>query len=75
VLWRMVRVSETDKSQGWRIDVTNARNVPIRAEFTIPGDLVDPPPGMKRGQGGWILPLLVPANDSATLVYRLKEGG
>ncbi len=75
VQWRLKRVSETDRKQGWIVTVTNAHAVPIRAEIIVDGDLIDPPAGIARGIGGWALPIDVPANDSATLRYRLRSDG
>jgi hypothetical protein len=75
VQWRAFRVSETDRKQGWMVIVTNARSVPIKAEIIVDGDLIDPPLDGERGAGGWVLPIEVPANDSATLRYRLRSDG
>jgi hypothetical protein len=75
VQWWHTLVSQNDRKQGWVVNVTNARAVPVHVEIIVPGDLVNPPPGLERGNGGWILPLDVPANDRATLSYRLKSDG
>ncbi len=68
----MVRVSETDRKQGWRWTVTNAKPTPIRAELILPFTLAKPDMNLERGEGGWILPLTVPANGSASASYVLK---
>jgi hypothetical protein len=72
VQWTLVRVSEADHKQGWQWTVTNAKSVPIRAELIVPYELAKPNMKLERGQGGWILPLDVPANNSASLNYVLK---
>jgi hypothetical protein len=75
VQWWQTQVNQTDRKQGWVVTVTNARAVPVRVEIIVPGDLIDPPAGLVRGLGGWVLPLDVPANERATLTYRLKSDG
>lgn len=68
----ILRVSETDAKQGWQWTVTNAKPVPIRAELIIPFDLAKSDIKLERGPGGWILPLEVPANSTASRTYVLK---
>jgi hypothetical protein len=76
VTWTLIRVSETDRRQGWRAEITNARNVPIRAEIIVPEDIVKRPEGAVHRQGGWAIPVTVPANGTAVVGYALKsEGG
>lgn len=72
VQWRLVKVRETRKRQDWRVDITNARPVPVRAEIIVPFDLAERLPGTERGQGGWVLPVAVPENGSASLSYAVK---
>ena len=76
VTWTLTRVSQVEHSQGWRAEINNARNVPVHAEIIVPDDIVRKPAGTVRRQGGWALPVTVPANDSAVVSYTLKsEGG
>lgn len=72
VKWRLTKVSENKKRQGWRVDLTNARPFPVNAEILIPYDLIDRPPGMERGRGGWVLPVAVPENGTATASYVVR---
>lgn len=76
VQWRLTKLRETGKRQDWRADLTNARPFPVRAEILVPHDLVDRPPGMERGRGGWVLPVTVPENGTASVSYavRLERG-
>lgn len=74
VQWTLVRTATTKKQVGWRATITNARPVAIDAEVVVPGMLVDRPPGVERGPGGWRLPVTVPANESVTLTYAVKTG-
>lgn len=73
VQWKLTRVSETRQRQDWRVDLTNARPFPVRAEILVPHDLAERPPGIERGRGGWVLPVTVPDNGAATLTYSLKR--
>jgi hypothetical protein len=68
----LVRVNESDRKQGWQWTVTNAKDVPVLAELVIPFDLANPPGKLERGDGGWILPLTIPGNGSASARYVLK---
>jgi hypothetical protein len=72
VQWTLRRVSETDSKQGWEVTVTNARPVPIRAEIIVPYDFAKRDPNLERGNGGWRLPVDVPANGTASVRYVLK---
>lgn len=74
VQWTLVRTAATRKQVSWRATITNARPVAIDAEVVVPGMLVDRPPGIERGPGGWRMPVTVPANDSVTLTYAVKTG-
>lgn len=74
VQWKLTRMRETPDRQEWRVDITNARNVPVSAQIIVPGDLAEKPPGIERGRGGWVLPVEVPDNGTATLSYALKLG-
>ncbi len=73
VQWKLTRVKETQDRQEWRVDITNARSVPVAAQIVIPHDLAEKPPGLERGPGGWILPVEVPDNGTASVSYTLKR--
>ncbi len=72
VQWTLKRVNEADNKQQWQVAITNARDVPIRAEVIIPYDLEKKPAGLERGPGGWVLPVDVPANGENVVSYQLK---
>lgn len=74
VQWKLTRVKETPDRQDWRVDITNARNVPVTVQIIVPNDLAEKPPGIERGRGGWVLPVEVPDNGTATVSYALKPG-
>lgn len=72
VQWRLTKIRETKKRQEWRVDLTNARAVLVKAEILVPGDLVDRAPGVERGRGGWALPVTVPEQGTASVNYVVK---
>lgn len=72
VQWKLTRVKETADRQDWRIDITNARDVPVKAQIIVPQDLADKPAGIERGPGGWVLPVDVPDNGTASVSYTIK---
>ena len=72
VQWTLTRVSETDRRQGWVAKITNARDVPIKAEIIVPYELSKKPQGIERRRGGWALPLDVSANGSAEVRYSFE---
>ncbi len=73
VRWSVKRVNEKNRKSGWRVDIVNAKPVPIRAEAIVPYDLGKKTAGAVRGRGGWKLAVEVPANDRAALFYTLKR--
>lgn len=73
VQWKLTRVKETADRQEWRVDITNARSVPVTAQVIVPYDLADKPAGIERGPGGWVLPVEVPDNGTASVSYTLKR--
>jgi len=74
VRWTLKRVGESKKRQEWRAEITNARDVSVRAEIIVPFELSEKPPGLKRGRGGWAFPVEVPANGTARVDYAIKLG-
>jgi hypothetical protein len=72
VQWRQTRTSESKTRQDWRVDLTNARAVPVKVEVIVPYDLADKPPGIERGREGWVLPVTVPENGTASVSYAVK---
>lgn len=74
VQWKLTRVKETPDRQEWRVDITNARDAPVKVQVILPFDLAEKPPGIERGHGGWVLPVEVPDNGTAAVSYTLKSG-
>lgn len=74
VQWKLTRVKEAADRQEWRVDITNARDVPVTAQIIVPHDLAEKPAGIERGHGGWVLPVEVPDNGTATVSYAVKLG-
>lgn len=72
VQWTLTRVSETAERQEWRVDITNARSVPVSVQVIVAGELAEKPEGLERGPGGWILPVEVPDNGTASVRYAIK---
>lgn len=72
VQWRLTRVRETKKQQDWRVDLTNARPTPVKAEIIVPYDLAEKPPGIERGRGGWVLPVTIAENGTASVSYSVR---
>lgn len=73
VQWTLTRVKEAPGRQEWRVDISNARSVAVTAQIIVPYDLADKPAGIERGPGGWVLPVEVPENGTATVSYALKR--
>jgi hypothetical protein len=72
VQWTLTRTEEAGGKQTWRAEITNARDVPIKAEIIVPFETAEKPKDLERRRGGWALPLDVPANDKASLNYTRK---
>jgi hypothetical protein len=74
VQWKLTRIAASAKREDWRVEITNARDVAVKAEIILPFEPDEKPPGLVRGRGGWVLPVEVPANGSATVGYVVKVG-
>jgi hypothetical protein len=72
VQWRLIKVAQTKKRQDWRVDLTNARPFPVQAEILVPYDLIERSPDIERGRGGWVLPVTVPENGTASVSYVVR---
>jgi len=73
VQWKLTRLKDTPEREEWRVDITNARSVPVTVQIIVPNELAEKPPGIERGPGGWVLPVEVPDNGTATLSYAIKR--
>lgn len=71
--WTATRLVADDGREQWRIDVSNARDTPVRAEVVLPFHLAEQPPGAARGERGWVLPLDVAANATAGVTYMRRR--
>jgi hypothetical protein len=72
VTWTLRRMSASARRASWRAQISNARDVPVQAELVVPYELASKPKGIERGQGGWILKTVVPANGTASIDYAVK---
>ncbi|MBO9576248.1 MAG: hypothetical protein J7494_10960 [Sphingobium sp.] len=72
VQWTLKKLGQGEERQRWRAEISNAREVPVRAEILIPYELARKPKGIERDEGGWVLKADVPANGRAVLNYEIK---
>jgi hypothetical protein len=72
VQWTLTRTEEAGGKQTWHAEITNARDVPVKAEIIIPFETAEKTKDLERRRGGWALPLDVPANDKAAITYTRK---
>ena len=72
VNWTPVRVAGAGKREQWRVDISNARDVRVRAEVTLPFGLAEQPLNAKRGERGWVLPVEIAPNGTTSISYAVK---
>ena len=70
VNWTPVRIA--GKGEQWRVDISNARDAGVRAEVTLPFGLEEKPVNAKRGERGWVLPVEIAPNSTASISYAIK---
>ena len=75
VRWSLKPLSRDNRHQRWHATISNAREVPIRAQIVIPYELARKPKGIERGKGGWLLKADVPAQGTVELDYEIKVEG
>lgn len=63
------------KRLAYRVDFTNAKEVPVKVELVFPNELSEKPKGLTRGKGGWVWRSTVAAGGTASLRYALKLVG
>lgn len=73
VSWKLTRVSETKNKEQWRVDISNARDTAVRAEVTLPFTLEEQPATAKRGERGWVLPVDITPNGTASVDYAIRR--
>lgn len=73
VMWTLKRVAEAKTKERWRVDISNARDVPVKAEVTLPFGLEEKPAGAKRGETGWVLPIEIASNGVSNIEYTIKR--
>lgn len=73
VNWTLTRVAQTKTNTQWRVDVSNARDVAVKAEVTLPFRVEEKPANARRGARGWVLPVEVLPNQTASLSYTIKQ--
>jgi hypothetical protein len=69
---KVTRVSEKSKRQNFRLEVSNARNMPANIEVKIPYQLTGKPKDLVKIDGVPTWKVTVPANGERTLFYELK---
>lgn len=67
-------ISESKKKQRWKIDLTNARNMPVNVEIEIPYELRGKTKGIAKVDGVPTWKGIVAANGEASFTYELKLG-
>lgn len=72
VQWTLTKLVEKNSRQSWRVEISNAKPVPVKAEILIPYDLAKKPRGIEREEGGWALKADVPANGRKVMTYETK---
>ena len=72
VQWALTRLSQNGLRQRWRVEISNARDVPAAVEIVIPYELERRVAGVTRGRGGWVWKTVVPAAGTARVEYGLK---
>lgn len=72
VQWQATKISQSEDRENWRIEISNARPIPIDAELSVRFDLAHKPKGAELTEDGWILKAHVPANGKTVLRYALK---
>lgn len=72
VRFAVTRLSESDKKQRFKVDITNARNEPVNIEIEIPYELRGKPKQIAKVDGVPTWKTSIAANGEATLTYELK---
>ena len=73
VNWTLTRVTESKNKQQWRVDISNARDALVKGEVTLPLELEERPANAKRGARGWVLPVELLPNGTASITYTVKR--
>ena len=73
VRWTLTLAVDGKARQQWRVDISNARGTAVRAEVTLPFGLDEPPDNAKRGNRGWVLPVAIAPNATASVAYSIKQ--
>ena len=72
VRYSVTKISERNRKQRWKVEVTNARNSPVNIELSIPFKLSGNPKNIRKVDGVPTWKVTVPANGEAKLYYTLK---
>jgi hypothetical protein len=73
VNWTLTRVTQAKNKEQWRVDITNARDATVKAELTLPFGLEEKPAFAERGERGWVLPVEISPNGTASVTYTIKR--
>ena len=72
VRMRVTQMTEKDKRQRWKVEITNARAAPVNVEVEIPYELRSNPKGITKVDGVPTWKAAVAANGEAVLFYEVK---
>ena len=73
VSWTLVRDIETKGTERWRVDISNARDTPVRAEVTLPFRIDEKPANARRSEQGWVAPVDIMPNGTASISYTIRR--
>jgi len=73
VSWALMRVAEARNREQWRVDIFNARGSAIRTEVLLPFGIEEKPPGARREERGWTLPVDVAPNGTISVTYATRR--
>jgi len=73
VNWTLTRVAEAKNKEQWRVDINNARDTLVKAEVMLPFGVEEKPSSAKRGERGWLLPVEIMPNGTASVSYIIKR--
>jgi hypothetical protein len=73
VNWAVTRTVDAKNREQWRVDISNARDTPVSVELTLPLGLEEKPVNARRGERGWVLPVEITPNGTASVSYTIKR--
>lgn len=73
VTWTLTRSSQAKSQEQWRLDIDNARDTSVSAEVTLPFGIDEKPLNATRGERGWVVPVEIMPNGTASIAYMIKQ--